>query len=288
MSERIRIGIVGAGENTRVMHIPGLRAIDGVELVGVANRSRESSERVAGAFGIPRVFERWEDVVGDPGVDAVVIGTWPNMHAAVTIAALEAGKHVMCEARMARNAGEARAMLAAARARPALVGQVVPAPFTLHADATIRRLLEEGYLGDVVVVDGRDGNAFLDREAPLAWRQDADISGRNVLYLGIWYESLMRWVGEATRVLARGRVFVPDRRDAEGRRHAVRVPEHLDVVGDMACGAQLHLQLSAVTGLAGPGFVTLYGSDGTLRVTETDLQGGRRGDPGLAEIAVPA
>ena len=130
MGDKLQIGIVGAGSNTRNRHIPGFQSIDGVEVVVLANRTRESSQRVADSFGIRRIAEKWEDVVSDPGVDAVCIGTWPNLHAAATIAALENGKHVLTEARMARNLEEAEQMLAASRAHPDLVAQIVPAPMS--------------------------------------------------------------------------------------------------------------------------------------------------------------
>jgi len=106
--------------------------------------------------------------------------------------------------------------------------------------------------------------------------------------MGIWYECLMRWVGEATRVMAMGHVFVKQRRDEHGRMRAVRVPEHLDVIADMACGAQAHLQFSAVTGHAGPPEVSLFGSAGTLRFSDGQLLGGRNDEPDLAPIAIPA
>ena len=135
MSENsaIRIGLVGAGANTRQRHIPGFQAIDGVEVVGVANRSVASGQRVAEEFGIPRVFDNWKDLVNSPDVDAVCIGTWPYMHCTVTLAALEAGKHVLTEARMSMDAAEARSMLQASRRHPGLVTQVVPSPFHLQS-----------------------------------------------------------------------------------------------------------------------------------------------------------
>ena len=101
MATPIRIGIVGAGNNTRVRHIPGLKAIPGVEIVSVCNRSRESSQRAAEAFNIPKVYEDWRALVAADDTDAIVIGTWPYMHREITCAVLAAGKHVMCEARMA-------------------------------------------------------------------------------------------------------------------------------------------------------------------------------------------
>jgi predicted dehydrogenase len=285
--DTIRVGIVGAGKNTTAKHIPNLQAIDGVEIISVANRSRESSQRVAEQFGIPTVYDRWQDLVAAPDTNTIVIGTWPYLHCEATLAALQAGKHVLCEARMAMNLQQARAMRDAARAHPQLVAQIVPAPHTFGVDATVQRLLGEHYVGEPLAVSIRDGSSFLDREARLHWRHDVNLSGYNILSLGIWYEILLRWLGEATRVLAMGRVFVKQRRDEHGALRAVRVPEHLDVLADLACGAQAHIQISAVTGHAGPAAITVYGSEGTLRFTDGALYGGRRDEPGLTKLLIP-
>ena len=147
MDEPIRIGIVGAGANTRRHHIPNFQALPGVEVVSVVNRSRESSERVAEEFGIPTVYEDWEELVEADDTDAICIGTWPYMHCPVTLAALDEGKHVLTEARMAMNAEEARDMLSASLASPSLVTQIVPAPMTLKFDRTILDLIAGGFLG---------------------------------------------------------------------------------------------------------------------------------------------
>ncbi len=282
----IRIGVIGAGDNTRKKHIPGLQAIAGVEIIGVCNRTPESSQRVADEFGIPMIYDHWWQLCDAGDLDAVVIGTWPYMHARMTVRALEAGKHVMCEARMARNLTEAQAMLATAQARPELVAQIVPSPMTLGVDKTIQRLLAEGYLGDVLAVEIRAGSTFINPDAPLHWRHDYDLSGVNIMSMGIWYEALLRWVGEATAVTALGKVFTTMRRDGDGNLRAVRVPEHVDVLGEMACGAQLRLSISSVTGLAGPDSATLYGSKGTLRFTEGRLYGAQRGDGALQPVAI--
>ncbi len=88
----IRIGLIGAGGNTRSRHIPGLKEQKGVEIVTVANRTPESAKKVADEFGIPKVADDWQAVLADDSVDAVCIGTWPYMHAPLSIAALKAGK----------------------------------------------------------------------------------------------------------------------------------------------------------------------------------------------------
>ena len=78
--EKIRIGIIGAGQNTRKTHIPKLQAIPGVEIVEVVNRSTSSSQKVAEEFGIRQIRSNWEEVASSDAVDAVVIGTWPYLH----------------------------------------------------------------------------------------------------------------------------------------------------------------------------------------------------------------
>jgi len=285
-NEPIRVGIIGAGANTRTKHIPGLQAIDGVEIVSVCNRSRASSQRVADEFGISTVYDAWLDLINATDTNAIVIGTWPYLHARATLAALDAGKHVMCEARMARNAGEAHAMLAASHAKPHLTTQIVPSPFTLRVDETIRQLLADGYLGDILAIEVRANSGFVDRNAPLHWREDFDLSGLNIMSMGIWYEALMRWVGEATSVTALGKTYVKTRTDENGVLRPIRIPDHIDIMGDMACGAQLHIQISSVAGLAGGPEAWLFGSDGTLRFAQNKLFGGQRGDDALAEITI--
>jgi predicted dehydrogenase len=289
-TQTIRVGFVGAGNNTRVRHIPGFRALPGVELVAVANRTRESGERVARELGIGRVEARWQDVVSAADVDAVCIGTWPYLHREITVAALAHGKHVLCEARMAMNAAEGREMLEASRRAPHLVAQLVPAPHTLEVDSTLEKLLAEGYAGEVLAVELQASQGrFVEREAPLHWRQDITLSGHNILNMGIWYEAMMRWLGPARRVMAMTKVAVPRRPDAQGAWHEVRVPDHVDILAELGGGAVGHLRFSAVTALAPPAEVWIFGSDGTLRL-EADarrVSGARRGETALREIPIP-
>ena len=257
----IRVGIVGAGANSRARHIPGFQAMDGVEVTGVANRTRASGQKAADEFGIANVYADWRELVEDPDIDAVCIGTWPYLHAATTIEALEEGKHVLVEARMAMDAAEARAMLDVSLRNPSLVAQVVPSPMTFRVDRTIEDLVAEGYLGTLTAIDARIlGSAFPDFGGPLHWRQNRGLSGYNILGMGIWYEALMRWVGPASQVSARSRVAVTERRDVEGRLQTVSVPDHVDVVYELARGGQVHLSLSAVTGLGPPGEIWLFGT----------------------------
>jgi len=286
----IRIGIVGAGASTRSRHIPNLKAQAGVEIVSVCNRSRESTEKVAKEFGIPQTCQHWKELVESADIDAVVIGTWPYLHCPVTLAALAAGKHVLTEARMAMNAAEARSIIEASRRNPRLVTQVVPSPYTLKIDRTVQKLLAEGFVGELQALEVRaNAPSFLDRASPLHWRNDRDLSGLNILGMGIWYEAVMRWVGEAKSVRAMTRVSVKKRKDSSGLIKAISVPDHVDILAEMACGAQAHFQFSAVTGLAPGPDAWLFGSEGTLRydASSEKLSGARRGETALHEIAIP-
>ena len=127
MADRIGIGMVGAGSIARARHVPGFKAIPGVELVGVVNRSPDSSEQAANDLGFARTYETWRALVDDPAVDAVVVATWPYLHAPVTLAALDAGKHVLTQARMAMDSDEAAGMLGASLDHPELTTMIVPA-----------------------------------------------------------------------------------------------------------------------------------------------------------------
>jgi len=291
MSDKpIRVGFVGAGANTRKHHLPKLKAQPGVELVAVANRSKESGDRVAREFGIGRVHDDWQEIVEASDIDAVCIGTWPYMHSVMSIAALERGKHVLCEARMAMNAPEGRRMLEASRKAPHLIAQLVPAPHTLEVDATIQTLLGEGFVGEVLAVElNASGGRFVEPDAPMHWRQDISLSGHNILNMGIWYEAMMRWLGPAQRVTAMSKVAVPHRKDAAGASHEVRVPDHVDILAQFRGGAVAHLRFSSVTGLAPASEAWIFGREGTLRLEADTLRltGGRRGESALREIPVP-
>jgi predicted dehydrogenase len=289
----LRVGIVGLGANTRARHLPGLRACADVEVTGVCNRTEESTRAAAAQFSIPRTYATWQELVADADLDAVVIGTWPYLHCEITLAALDAGKHVLTEARMARDAMEARRMLAASERRPELVAQIVPSPFGLRVHRVVKELVEGDYLGELreaVVLGASD--TFADPQAPLHWRQSTRFSGQNVLSLGILHETLIRWIPDPVSVFAQSRIFTPQRFDPEaGRLAPVDVPDALHVMTEIAGGARGLYHLSG-TARFGPGMqIHLFGSHGTLKYSfagSDQLLGGHAGQTQLSEIPVPA
>jgi predicted dehydrogenase len=274
-SENIRIGVIGAGTNTKLKHIPGLQAIEGVSVDVVCNRSEASSRKAADDFGIGRIASSWQEVIADDSIDAICIGTWPYLHAPITIAALEAGKHVLTEARMAMSAKEAEEMLNASLSRPDLVAQIVPSPFTLKWDLTIRKILESGELGslrEISVIKTLPMNA--NEQEPMNWRQNIEYSGNNTMMLGIYYEVVQRWIQKnPSRVWSHGRIFTKNRDNAEvGGPSEVEIPESLTFVADYDDGLQLTGIMSGIELGSGRDEYAISGAKGTIRL---DLKTGK-------------
>ena len=261
----IRIGIVGAGANTRLRHIPGFRAIDGVEIHGVVNRTKQSTQRAAADLSIPRAFPDWQTLVADDEIDAVMVGTWPNLHCEVTCAALAAGKHVLTEARMARNLEEAQRMLAAAMAHPQLTTQIVPSPLGLECGAAVRQLIDDGLLGqlrELVVIGAND--SFWDDSQPVHWRQQSRLSGKNILMLGIMHETVQRWCPDPTSVFSQAAVF--SNRASDDPPAQVDLPDSLQILTELEGGARGLYHLSGIALHGPPPQIHMYGSRGTIKV----------------------
>ena len=292
----IRLGFIGAGANVRGTMIPRLLENPGVELLAVANRSLASSQRAADEVGISRAYSHWEELLRDDDVDAVVIGTWPYMHRTLTLASLEAGKHTLCQARMANTAQEARDMLEASLRYPHLVSQLVPTSTSYNIDNVVKQHIDEGFLGEVVSVEiqrlQRDNgpgrrtgpNGFVDVGGELGWRHSRQYSGYNTLNIGSTMESMIRWLGRGTRVMAMTKVHVPYRY-LDGQRTSVTIPDHVDVLYELMNGAQVHMRFSASTGHSNGNQTWIYGTEGTLHVNqESRIFAGRKSDSGLSEV----
>jgi predicted dehydrogenase len=266
-SSPLRIGFIGAGANTRARHLPEFQAIPGVVLQFVCNRSAESSQCVAQDFGIPRIEHNWREAVKAEDVDAICIGTWPYLHAEVAIAALKAGKHVLTEARMSRNSSEAKQMVFAAKANPKLVAQIVPAPMSLDLDSTVSEAIANGWIGKLreVCVTHTSG-IYADAKTPYSWRQDFNLSGYNILTVGIYYEIVRRWLGmDPKRVFALGTVFTRERKDTDGSSKSVRIPESITILGRYIDDGRFIGHFSGVETGTGRNEIRINGGAGCLR-----------------------
>src|SRR5207237_1340728 len=107
--------------------------------------------------------------------------------------------------------------------------------------------------------------ALADSAAPLSWRQDAALSGFNMLTLGILHETVMRWAPPPVRVVAQAHAFIPTRIDPEsGVRRPVGTPDSVQVLAVLENGARAVYQFSGVTPFGQGAGITLFGTEGVL------------------------
>jgi len=200
-------------------------------------------------------------LVALPDIDIIWIGTPPYLHSAVTISALESGKHVFCQARMAMDRAEAEEMCATADRYPELVTMLCPPPYGMRGDLLVQKLLAEDFIGRPHHIRLQSfTTAWLDAEAPAHWRQRIELSGLNVMTLGIYVEVLHRWFGHITGVYARGKILQPMRQGYE-----VIIPDILTVLCTFANGAEGVLEFSGVNAFGESDHVEVYGNRGTIK-----------------------
>src|SRR3954452_7432946 len=108
--DTIRVGVVGTGFGAAV-HIPALKKVADFDVVAVCSRHPERAHLAAAQHGIQTAVSDFRELMRDPDVDAVVIATPPFLHHSMVIAALEEGKHVLCEKPMAKSLAESRDMV---------------------------------------------------------------------------------------------------------------------------------------------------------------------------------
>ena len=111
MANKLRVGIVGAGNIATSAHLPSYMELkDIVEVVAIADIVPERAQAAAEKFGIPHYFASVEELLANVDVDYIDICTWTAAHAPVCIAAAKAGKHILCEKPLAANLEQGLAM----------------------------------------------------------------------------------------------------------------------------------------------------------------------------------
>lgn len=264
--QKIRIGFIGAGGICRSRHLPGLKRCDDVQVVSVCNRSLASSQKIAGEFDIPEVETDWLKLVERDDLDAVFIGTWPYMHKEMALAALHAGKHCFCQARMCCDLNEARQMLQAAQSTPKLVNMICPPPHRMPFEPWIKKALADGMIGELTFVELRSTSGANISPDKMTWREQAEYSGEQVLAMGIYAETLNAWVGPYETLAAN--VSTPfATKLINGDEVEVKIPQVVSISGQLANGAICHEHhMGVATDTSTPvNEITLYGTEGTIR-----------------------
>lgn len=290
MASKVRIGVIGAGGIFRSRHFPSLAKIDEAEIVAICNRSTESAAKIADEFNLTvDTTTDPNEVINRDDIDAVMIGTWPYKHCPLTLAALEAGKHVFVQARMAMNLREAKQMYSAAL-ETGLVTQICPAG-AWKGQWLLRRLVDEDYCGKIYNVYVRDMvRDHLDPDVPLHWRDIDRYSGLNALAMGITMERIFRIVGYLSTVTAHSETFIQERKLPDGSGTGpVERPDTIHVIGKLENGAEgafIFSSMNRHTPIRTQ--IEIYGNEGTLIYDMADtILGSKAGDDGLEPIPIP-
>jgi predicted dehydrogenase len=265
MSEQIRVGIVGTSWWADLMFLPSLNSHPRAATAAICGRNRHRAEEMARKYDIPQVFTDYQEMIEQGHLQALVVAAPDDLHYPITMTALEAGLHVLCEKPLALNAGHAKTMYEKAE----VMGVKHMVLFTwrwLPHFQYLHRLIEEGYIGRCFHCQlsflggyGRDGQYM--------WRFDRQRANGILGDLGSHMIDFARWyVGDIAKVSAHLTTFV-ERSDPDG--------QPLDPANDAALlaiefvnGAQGIIQVSAVAHVGDrlvEQHLSLHGEAGTLQ-----------------------
>lgn len=287
--EPIRVGLIGTGFGAS-LHLSALRETPDFETVVICSRRPERARAAAIDHGIPAHSADYREVARDREIDAVIVATPPHLHHPMVIAALEAGKHVLCEKPMARNLAEARDMQRIAD-RVGTVAMVNNQLRFLPVRARIHELIGEGYIGEPhaasIVVHRSSLNNPYDR--PWGWLMELEKAGGMLGATGSHYLDALRWwFGEVKAVSGAVATMVRQRRLPDSSALAkVDADDNFAVILRFANGAIGTIHVSATAGHEGDEEITLSGSEGTLAIRGSRLWGAREGQFSLDELPIP-
>lgn len=286
----MRVGIIGASF-AQDAYLPALRLIDGVEVTALASARIDSAKAAAAAFCIPQAYDDWRRMLAAHRFDLVCIATPTATHAPMTLAALDAGAHVLCEKPTAMDASEAAAMLARATA----LGRIHMIDHELRFNPTrkyVKKLLDEAAIGRIRhVVISSIGASWADPASrPKGdWWSMADQGGGRIGANGSHQIDLLRWwFGEVAAVCGQVKTLVPGRLDkTTGEAWTATADDFTQFMMEFQSGTLVSVLISTVARHGQRNELTILGDAGTIILssdTET-LTVGRAGEP-MCTVAV--
>lgn len=292
MTDPIRIGVIGTSWWPDLFHLPLFAADERVKLVAICGRNRERAQAMATKYGIPQVFTDYRTMITEGDLQAIVVSTPDNEHFAMTMAALDAGLHVLCEKPLALNATHAKTMYESAEAK----GVRHMAYFTwrwLPHYRYIRDLVTQGELGRIHYIQ-LNFIAGGGRKPHYSWRVDPQYTNGVIGDAGSHMFDLARYlVGDIARVNARLVATVP-RTGADGK-PMTSACDAATALFEFVNGSQGTIEVSTVARIHDPAFeqaVTLHGEAGSLTASfgmfssPPKLQLAK-GDEGYQTLAIP-
>jgi predicted dehydrogenase len=179
----LRVGILGAARVATYAMIAAAKDVDGVEVAGVASRDPARAHAYAETHGIPAVFADYETLITSPDIDAIYNALPPNLHARWSIAALEAGKPVLCEKPFALAVADVEAMLAA-EARTGKLLMEAQHTYYHPRHARIREIVQSGMLGEIQNIAAHFDVPVPQEPGEIRW--DGAVGGGALWDLGVY------------------------------------------------------------------------------------------------------
>jgi predicted dehydrogenase len=271
-NSKLRVAVLGAGAWAKNAHIPGWQRDERCEVVAICDVRGDLAHDFASHFAIPEATDDWQALVGRSDIDVIDVVTPSATHFELSMAALESGKHVLCEKPVAydfRQTLKATELAKAKELKTKLGFTFRYSPGVQYA----KSLLDEGFVGRPFIFNGYEQNSqWLDPQVPL--RQvdhQADQSiihtsslegyGAPVIDIGHW------WVGaDYARVVGTMRNFIPERMvRATGQMMRMNIDDGDIFIGEYANGAIGSIQTSFVTIGNYPGIeARIYGEKGAI------------------------
>jgi predicted dehydrogenase len=203
----IRIGLLAASRIAEGAVVEPARSVPGVTVSGVAARDHGRAIEAAERWSIPQVFESYAEMIGSPDVDAVYIATPASLHREWTIAAIEAGKHVLCEKPLAANAQDAALIATAADGADVVVMEAFH--WRYHPIVSqMQSILDAGILGTIERVDARfEVDASVIQPTDIRW--DLALGGGAMMDIGCYPASWVRWAIEGEPIVDAAQAVCP-------------------------------------------------------------------------------
>lgn len=248
MTAPLRFGILGAAGITPSALLAPAAANNEVEVTAVAARSRARAEQFAAEHGIAKVHDTYEDLLADPDLDAVYIPLPNSEHGRWTIAAVDAGKHVLVEKPAAANAAEATAVAEHVAGRDQVVMEAIHSYYHPIVEE-VRGLIASGAIGELVSID-----AFFDIDMPdrTNIRYQQDLAGGATMDLGCYCLFFVRAItGEEPTVVGATARPAPDPRLDEALTSQLVFPSKVTSTIGSSLLEPVERQSAFITGTAG-------------------------------------
>jgi predicted dehydrogenase len=295
MADRIRVGIIGVGWGSIVLG-PAFGAVPEYELVTLCSRREERVRKAADALGITDVTTDWRELVVRDDLDLVAVCTPTDLHHEQTLAALHAGKHVLCEKPVALDTGQAREMLDVA-AGSGLVHAVDFEGRWLQDRLEVWDRVLDGYVGEPYHLRFTSTADYWhpSRGLQSEWMYSLEAGGGYLMGMGSHdIDFACALLGTPVAVCADVRTTIPTRQRVDGGELAVTADDTSTLLLRFSSGATATISTTTIGLHRDQRDLALYGSEGTLTVegpvmTTPDnvvIRGGRLGEDGLSVLAL--